>query len=324
MMSQTTAPDVTSRHQAESETRRMQACREELAERIARAARQEDKVQPMKGLFLQRISSPNEPLHSVSDPAFCVITQGGKEILLGDERYRYDPAHYLLVTAELPVAARVVEASPERPYLSFRLVLDPALVSSVMVEAGHFSPRGQTNVRAIAVSLIDAGLLDAALRLVRLLDSPAEAQYLAPLIKREIVYRLLMGKQGDRLRHIAVLNGHNHRIARAIEQIRTDFDQPLHIEDIARGLGMSVSSFHHHFKAVTAMSPLQFQKRLRLQEARRLLLGDGLTAAGAARRVGYEDASHFSREYKRLFGLPPMHDAAQLREAGYNDAQIAG
>ena len=308
--------------QAKSWTQRMAFIRSELAERIAQAVRADGRVESTKGLFLQRISSPNEPLHSVSHPAFCVIAQGSKEILLGDERYRYDPAHYLLVTAELPVAAHVVEASPERPYLSFRLVLDPALVSSVMVEAGHFSPRGQANVRAIHVDLLDAGLLDAALRLVRLLESPAEAQFLTPLIKREIVYRLLMGKQGDRLRHIAVLDGHTHRISRAIEQIRTDFDQPLRIEDMAQELGMSISSFHYHFKAVTAMSPLQFQKRLRLQEARRLILGDGLAATSAAYRVGYEDASHFSREYKRLFGLPPMRDAARLREAAEHNGGL--
>lgn len=308
--------------QAKSWTQRMAFIRSELAERIAQAVRADGRVESTKGLFLQRISSPNEPLHSVSEPAFCVIAQGSKEILLGDERYRYDPAHYLLVTAGLPVAAHVVEASPQQPYLSFRLKLDPALVGSVMAEDGRISPRGQADVRAIAVSPLDAGLLDAALRLVRLLDSPAEARFLAPLIKREIVYRLLMGKQGDRLRHIAILDGHTHRIARAIERIRTEFDQPLRIEDMAQDLGMSVSSFHYHFKAVTAMSPLQFQKRLRLQEARRLILGDGLAATNAAYRVGYEDASHFSREYKRLFGLPPISDAARLREAAEHNGGL--
>jgi len=308
--------------QAKSWTQRMAFIRSELAERIAQAVRADGRVESTKGLFLQRISSPNEPLHSVSEPAFCVIAQGSKEILLGDERYRYDPAHYLLVTAGLPVAAHVVEASPQQPYLSFRLKLDPALVGSVMAEDGRISPRGQADVRAIAVSQLDAGLLDAALRLVRLLDSPAEARFLAPLIKREIVYRLLMGKQGDRLRHIAILDGHTHRIARAIERIRTEFDQPLRIEDMAQDLGMSVSSFHYHFKAVTAMSPLQFQKRLRLQEARRLILGDGLAATNAAYRVGYEDASHFSREYKRLFGLPPISDAARLREAAEHNGGL--
>jgi AraC-like DNA-binding protein len=164
------------------------------------------------------------------------------------------------------------------------------------------------------VSPLDAGLLDAVLRLVRLLDSPAEARFLAPLVTREIVYRLLMGEQGGRLHHIAALGGSTHRIAEAIERLRNDFDQPLRIEDIARELGMSVSGFHHHFRALTAMSPLQFQKQLRLQEARRLMLGEGLDAASAGYRVGYGNASHFTREYKRLFGAPPMRDVEQLRE----------
>jgi AraC-like DNA-binding protein len=169
-------------------------------------------------------------------------------------------------------------------------------------------------VRAINVSSLDAGLLDAVVRLVRLLDTPTEAPFLAPLITREIVYRLLMGEQGDRLRHIAVLGGYTPPIARAIERLRKDFDQPFRIEDIARELGMSVSGFHHHFKAVTAMSPLQFQKQMRLQEARRLMLGEHLDAASAGYRVGYDDASHFNREYKSLFGLPPMRDVERLRE----------
>ena len=249
-----------------------------------------------------------------------MIAQGSKEVLLGDDRYRYDPAHYLLATAELPVASQIIEASQERPYLSLLLELDPALVGSVMVEAGHPAPRSHADVKAIDVSPLDAGLLDAVVRLVRLLDSPAEARFLAPLVTREIVYRLLMGEQGDRLRHIAVLGGHTHRIARAIERLRKDFDQPLRIEDIARELGMSVSGFHHHFKAVTAMSPLQFQKQLRLQEARRLMLGEDLDAASAGYRVGYDDASHFNREYKRLFGAPPMRDVERLREAARESA----
>ena len=249
-----------------------------------------------------------------------MIAQGSKEVFLGDDRYQYDPAHYLLATAELPVVSQVIEASQERPYLSLRVKLDPTLVGSVMVEAGHLSPRSHADVRAIDVSPLDAGLLDAVVRLIRLLDTPAEAPFLAPLITREIVYRLLMGEQGDRLRHIAVQGGHTHRIARAIERLRKEFDQPLRIDDIAQELGMSVSSFHHHFKAVTAMSPLQFQKQIRLQEARRLMLGEGLDAASAGYRVGYNDAAHFNREYKRLFGLPPLRDVERLREAARESA----
>ena len=168
-------------------------------------------------------------------------------------------------------------------------------------------------MRAIDVSPLDMHLLDALVRLVRLLDSPAEAQVLMPLITREIIYRLLRGEQGTRLRHVAILGGYTSDIARAVARLRQDFDQPLRIENLAHELGMSVSGLHHHFKAVTAMSPLQFQKRLRLQEARRLMLGEDLDAASAAYRVGYQDASHFNREYKSLFGVPPMRDVQRLR-----------
>jgi AraC-like DNA-binding protein len=170
------------------------------------------------------------------------------------------------------------------------------------------------------VSPLDVNLLDAVVRLVRLLDSPAEARVLMPLITREIIYWLLVGEQGARLRHLAALGGYTPDIARAVERLRQDFDQPLRIEDIARELGMSVSGFHHHFKAVTAMSPLQFQKQLRLQEARRLMLGEDLDATSAAYRVGYHDASHFNREYKSLFGVPPMRDVQRLREEALSSA----
>src|SRR5919202_6536310 len=306
--------DLMNRPQSEHEAHRVQASRDELVERMARAVREDGTVVPLEGLRLRRTPSPTELGHGVSYPALCVIAQGSKEILLGVNRYRYDPAHYLITTAALPITSRITEAEEERPYLGLVLRLDPALVGSVMVEAGHPAPRGHAAVRAIDVSPLDAGLLDATVRLVRLVDSPTEARFLAPLITREIVYRLLKGEQGDRLRHTAVLGGHSHRIAGALERLRRDFDLPLRIEDIARELGMSVSGFHHHFRAVTAMSPLQFQKQIRLQEARRLMLGEELDAASAGYRVGYGDASHFTREYKRLFGLLPMHDVQRLRE----------
>ena len=301
--------------QAKRSADRAQANRDELTERIAQAIRHDGTMEPLKGLHFNRSSSPSEACHSVSIPAFCVIAQGSKEVLLGNDRYQYDPMHYLLATVELPIVSQILEASNEQPYLSLRLDLDPTLVGSVMVEAGHPSSRSRADVKAIDVSPLDANLLDAVVRLVRLLGSPAEAHVLAPLIKREIIYRLLTGEQGSRLRHIAVLGGYTHHIARAVERLRKDFNQPLRIESIARELGMSVSGFHHHFKSVTAISPLQFQKQLRLQEARRLMLGENLDATSAAYRVGYDDASHFNREYKRLFGAPPMRDVERLREA---------
>jgi AraC-like DNA-binding protein len=306
--------------QAEREAERVQAHREELVERIAGAIREDGTVQPLQGLHLSRSSLPLKPLHSVLKPSLCVIAQGSKEVLLGDSCYRYDPSHYLLATVELPRVSQVLEASKERPYLSLRLELAPALIGSVMLEAGYSSPRDHADVRAIAVSPLDVHLLDAIVRLTRLLDSPADAPVLLPLITREIIYRLLRGEQGTRLSYLAIQGGYTPHIARAVGQLRRDFDQPLRIEQIARELGMNVSGFHHHFKAVTAMSPLQFQKRLRLQEARRLMLSEDLDAASAAYRVGYQDASHFNREYKSLFGVPPMRDVQRLREAAQDQA----
>ena len=306
--------DVINNQQAEHEAQRMQVNREELVERIARAIREDGTVQPLPGLSLNRISVPKGPVHSVTVPSFCVIAQGSKEVLLGDSRFQYDPFHYLLATIGLPTVSRVLAASKEHPYLSLRLELSPAVVSSVMVEIGHALPSGSADSRAVDVSPLDANLLDASVRLVRLVDSLDEAQILMPLITQEIIYRLLLGEQGGRLRHMTIQEGYTPDIARAVERLRQDYDQPLRIEQIARELGMSVSGFHHHFKAVTAMSPLQFQKRLRLQEARRLMLGEDLDAASAAYRVGYNDASHFNREYKNLFGVPPMRDVQRLRE----------
>jgi AraC-like DNA-binding protein len=306
--------------QHEREAYAMAANRAELVERILRANRADGAIEPLKGLYLNRVSRPRR-LHSVAQPSFCVVAQGSKAVFLSDERYQYDPNHYLLVTAELPVVSQVIEASSAHPYLSFRIELDPILVGTILVETGRSSPQNGSGVRAIDVSALDAALLDAMVRLIRLIDTPAEAPFMRPLITRELVYRLLQGEQGDRLRHIAVLGGQHHRMVKAIERLRTSFDQPLRIEEVAGEVGMSVSSFHHHFKAVTAMTPLQFQKQLQLQEARRLMLGEDLDAATAGSRVGYNDAAHFSREYKRLFGLPPMRDVERLRQGAQTDVE---
>jgi AraC-like DNA-binding protein len=300
--------------QAEHEEQRVLTGRSELVERIGRVMRADGIAQPLPGLHLARSSSPLVPAHGVFEPSLCVIAQGGKEILLGESRYRYDPFHYLLTTVDLPYTGQVLEASKARPYLSLQLELAATLVSSVLVEAGHTPPRDHTDARAIAVSPLDGNLLDAVMRLVRLLDAPADVPVLLPLITREIIYRLLVGEQGARLRHLALQGGYTPDIAQAVKRLRQDFDQPLRIESLARELGMSVSGFHHHFKAVTALSPLQFQKQLRLLEARRLMLGEDLDAKGAAYRVGYRDASHFNREYKSLFGVPPIRDVQRLRE----------
>ena len=298
---------------SEQQNHRIDADREELAARIGRMLTRDGTIEPQPGVHFYRVSAPTDPVHGIAASAFCVIAQGSKQVLLGDERFRYDPAHYLISTVGLPTISQVDVASPGQPYLSFRLILDPSVVTAVMVESGLVQPF-DGSVKAVDVSPLDANLLDSTLRLVRLIEKPGEYRVLGPLVIREIVYRLLTGAQGNRLRHLATFGGHAHRMVRAVDRLRENFNKPVRIEDVARELGMSVSGFHAHFKAVTAMSPLQFQKQLRLQEARRLMLSENLDAAEAGYRVGYDDASHFSREYKRHFGVPPMRDVVRLRE----------
>lgn len=290
----------------------MRLHQDELAARISHTLPHDGVIEIQPGLHLGKFSRPIGPVYASLPPSFCVIAQGVKDILVGAESFRYDAAHYLVTTLELPLSAMVVEASPQRPYLSLRLVLDSAVVTSMMVESGDIQQGGDGSVSAVGVSPLDADLLDACLRLVRLAADPSQYRVVAPLVTREIVYRLLIGPQGNRLRHLAKIGGKWHRIARAIQTIRENFDKPLRIEDISRLLHMSVSGFHAHFKAVTAMSPLQFQKQLRLQEARRLMLSEHLDAGQAGSRVGYEDASQFNREYKRQFGEPPSRDVGRL------------
>lgn len=301
------------RHVTEADQRRAETSRREIAERIRAQARGDGEREAAPGLFLYRSAVPAGPLYGVTEPSFCLIAQGCKEILLGEKRYRYDADRYLLISAGVPVVGHIIEATAQRPYLAVRLVLDPATVSAVLVETGLLSADPDDDIRALAVSQIDADLLDGVGRLVRLLDSPEDIKALGPLIKRELIYRLLLGEQGGRLRQIAAVDGRTHRIARAIEHLRAHQGKPLRIEGVARQFGMSVSGFHHQFKAVTAMSPLQFQKQIRLQEARRLLLDGMADAATAGYKVGYDDAAHFSREYKRMFGAPPMRDVERLR-----------
>lgn len=287
--------------------------RQELAEAILRELPRDGSVEVQPGLTLSRVSAPTAPVYGVSESCFCVIAQGAKHVMLGEDRLRYDPNHYLISTVGLPIISQIDVASPKEPYLGLRLVLDPAVVTSAMVESG-FAQRQNDSVKAIAVSKLDSDLLNACLRLLRLLQLPEQYRVLGPLVIREIVYRLLTGEQGHRMRHLATIGGHAHRMVRAVRKLREDFAKPLRIEEVAREIGMSVSGFHAHFKAVTAMSPLQFQKQLRLQEARRLMLTESLDAAEAGFHVGYDDASHFSREYKRHFGDPPVRDIQHLRE----------
>ncbi len=288
--------------------------RRELAEAIRGALPRDGRIEVQPGLTLFRVSAPTEPVYGVSESSFCVIAQGAKHVMLGEDRFRYDPNHYLISTVGLPTISQIDVASPAEPYLGLRLVLDPAVVTSTMVESGLVVRQNDSSVKAIAVSTLTSDLLNACVRLVRLVRSPEQYRVLGPLVIREIVYRLLTGEQGHRLRHVATVGGQAHRMVRAVNKLREEFAKPLRVEDVARELGMSVSGFHAHFKAVTAMSPLQFQKQLRLQEARRLMLTESLDAAEAGFQVGYDDASHFNREYKRHFGDPPVRDIQGLRE----------
>lgn len=288
---------------------------QELTERIARAVPEDGRIDTPDGLRLFRSSATTDPEYGVSYPALCLVAQGEKEVLLGDVLYRYDANHYLITAAALPIESRIIEASEELPCLGVVIKLDPAVVGSVIVETMRPALRNQASVRAFNVSPMDEDLLSAVNRYLKLMDAPIdEARFLQPLVVREIIYRLLKGEQGGWLCHTAVLGGYSHRIAEALERLRKDFDQPLRIEDLAQDVGMSVSGFHHHFKAVTAMSPMQFQKRVRLQEARRLMLYENFDAARAGFQVGYEDTSYFNREYKSHFGQPPRRDVQRLKE----------
>lgn len=263
----------------------------------------------MPELRLYRLPVPWEYPAVVYEPTLYVVAQGAKEVTFDGETYRYDPAHVLLVSVDLPVSARVVEASPERPCLVTHVRLDPALVGEVMADGTPPSPPA----RGIALSPAGTPLLEAVRRLVTLLDSPPDIGPLAPLILREIAYRVLTGPQGHRLRQIAATGAPAQRIAKAIRWLRDYFAEPLSVESLAQQVRLSPSAFHLHFKGVTGLSPLQYQKRLRLQEARRLMLSDGLDAGEAAYQVGYESPSQFGREYRRLFGESPRRDVAAIR-----------
>lgn len=291
----------------------MEDAREEIIERMMQAASADGAYQNvLPGLSLARSSKPTDTLCGVQRPSFCFVAQGSKRALLGENVFRYDPLNYLIFTVDLPLSFQIREATEEKPYLGFGLELDQALVASVLAESKLQLKKGDTSVTAMNAAAIDADMLDAVVRLIRLIESPAEQAVLLPLVLRELVFRLLAGGQGARLSHL-LASTDTRRISRAIGHLRENFDRQLRIDDLARELGMSVSGFHQHFKSVTAMSPLQFQKQIRLQEARRLMLGENLDAATAGFRVGYEDPSYFSRDYKKQFGAPPQRDIATIR-----------
>jgi AraC-like DNA-binding protein len=253
---------------------------------------------------------------TIFQPCLAIVVQGRKSALLNDEVFHYDPLNYLVVSVTLSGMGQVLEATPEHPYLSLRLNLDLEEIARLVLELGDRGASPAAADRGLFVARLDEPLLDAVLRMVKLLDTPEDIGVLAPVVQREIYYRLLRGELGSRLVDLAQCEGGNHRVVRAIEWLKQHYAVSLRIEELADAVHMSPSALHHRFKAVTAMSPLQYQKHLRLHEARRLMFADGIESATAGHRVGYESASQFSREYRRLFGAPPRSEIARLRETG--------
>lgn len=293
----------------------LEAQQAELAHRVTRATPADGlHACAIPGVSMIRASMPSQPLPTTYHPCVCVVVQGRKHALLAKDVYVYDPLNYLVVSMTLPMAGQIVSASAEQPYLCLRIDIDPLLVGELSMHSTSPAPAAAPG-RGLFVARTGAPLLDAVLRLVRLLDAPEDIGALAPLAVREIHYRILCGELGERLRALCELNGPGQRIARAIELLKARFAEPLRVETLADAAHMSVSTFHARFRAVTSLTPLQFQKQLRLHEARRLLLGEGLEAATVGHRVGYESPSQFSREYRRLFGAPPKREVAAARSA---------
>lgn len=260
------------------------------------------------------MTRPTAPMPGVYSPGVCLVLQGAKQVMIGQHSLRYDTASYFLATVEVPAVGRIAEASVARPYVGLNLTFDPAAIAALVLDSGAADAAAPGP--GFAVSPLTPDIADAWTRLLRLLDTPRDLAVLAPLYQREILYRLLQGPMGSRLRQVGRSGSPLSRICRAIDRIRRDYDRPLRIEAIAEEVGMSPSSFHRHFKATTAMSPIQYQKTLRLQQARVLMMAGPGDAAAAAFAVGYESPSQFSREYARAFGAPPARDIVRLRQAG--------
>lgn len=297
------------------ENNSMEATLEALGKSIARWTDKGDQPETaIPGLALFRRDEPTQPMSTMCDPRVCIMAKGTKRVLLGEETYVYDDRHFLITSVDLPTVSQVIKASREEPYLGAILKIDQREMSQLMVDGNLPPPRAQQSGRGMATGEVTFPLLAAFQRLIDLLDEPKDIPILAPIIQREIFYRLLVGDQGARLRQMASAGSQSHQIARAIDWLKRHFTQPLRIDDLASQVNMSTSTFHHHFRALTAMSPLQYQKWLRLNEARRLMLIERLDAATVAFQVGYESPSQFSREYSRLFGAPPLRDIMSLRQ----------
>jgi AraC-like DNA-binding protein len=265
------------------------------------------------GLHCIRLSRPHQQLPSVYQPSICVIVQGAKQVLLEDEIYRYAPPQFLAVSVDLPLTGQVIDATDEKPYLCLAIGIDARLMADLIAQTGDAGwSRGETS-RGLFVGDMDAALGDATLRLARLLEAPRDIPVLAPLAMREFHYRLLGSPYGRAIAQLAIAGSTMHKIGQIIRRIKSQLATPIRVEELASQANMSPSSFHQHFKAVTAMSPVQYQKRLRLTTARQLLLSQNADAQSAAYRVGYQSVSQFSREYARMFGAPPMRDVGAIR-----------
>lgn len=275
---------------------------------------------PLAGVSLLRSATPTMPMPVVYEPTLCLVAQGRKQAVLGSSVYVYDAANFLVASVDLPVMGSVIEASVERPYLCLRLNLDMAALSDLALRFPCAEALPETQLAGITLNKTTPELLDAAVRLAALLDTPKDADALAPLIVREILYRLLTGPGNQAVRQMAQADSRLNAVARAIVWLRSRYTNDCRIDDMADVAGMSRSVFYTHFKAVTSMSPLEFRTQLRMQEARRLMVAEGLDAASAGYRVGYESPSQFSREYGRLFGLPPARDAMRMRADGLSPA----
>lgn len=271
---------------------------------------------PIPELFLYRTDVTTEVTPVVYEPSLCLMLQGEKEVYLNNERIVYDPLSYLLVPVTVPVSGKVTKASTDKPYLAIRMTIDLKELADLVIDLGGRVERSKAQVKAMSVGRVDESLLSAFSRLVQLLDKPADIPVLYPLLKREILYRLLLGDSGSQLRDFMLLDSQGHRISKVIEILRKKYNEPLRIKDLADEVHLSESALFQAFKAVTAMSPLQYQKKLRLNEARRIMLYEGVEAATASYKVGYESPSQFSREYSRLFGAPPKADIERVRLQG--------
>ncbi|MCX8791044.1 AraC family transcriptional regulator [Vibrio parahaemolyticus] len=269
---------------------------------------------PISGLRFSRWTTPTPPTSYTHNPSICLIAQGRKRVLLGEESFIYDANHFLISSVDLPIIANIIEASEEQPYLGLIMELDLTEISQLIVDSELAFTQAKEAQKGIAVGELSESLLDAFVRLAELLDEGQNIKILAPIIKREVFYRLLMSEQGTRLHQIVTAGSHSHQIAKAIDWLKNNFVKPLSVGDLASYTGMSKSSFYTHFRSMTSMTPLQFQKKLRLSEARRLMLTENLDAMAATFKVGYESPSQFSREYSRLFGAPPSKDIKSLRE----------